>query len=747
MAPRDPPRASVWRRRPASAAGRWRSSRRVLLDCCGKFLLPSWRDRRQAFCFALLLFLCLTGAGAGELTRAEVEKRFGPPLHVGEKLREIPAWPITSELEPDAGPVAYAFESIDLAPIPGFEGTPFNLLVSIDRKGAFRDVELLRQHEPVFLSGLGPLPLLEFLKQYAGKSLRQEITVSSPYGDARAGSGANRVVLDGVTKATASVRIVNQTVLAAALAVARARLGFADTGRRGPAARPRPEVYEPLSFDQLLERGLIARMRLSNAEVEKLFAGTEAAGADGEALARPEDTFVELTIAYLNAPTIGRVILGDAAFASIMGKLDPGQHLYWIASSGRYPIVADNFIPGTQPPRLALSQSGLPLELRDFGNDPVFPPGVPNLNAARIFRLGAHAGLDPAALVDLALTITRAQGTVLLRITEKTAHLSYQPPASLFSYPPRQLPEWLIAWQGRWPDLLLISVALVALSVVLARPRWLSVQPRRLVAFRLGFLAFTLIYIGWQAQGQLSIVQITGAVKSLVAGQGLASFLYDPVSLLLIVFTLVSFVVWGRGTFCGWLCPFGAMQEFVAVLARALHLPELRLPPRLAWGLDRSRYVVLAALVGAAAAMPAAAERLVEIEPFKTAITVGFDRSWPYVGYAALLLVVGAFYYKFFCRFVCPLGAVMVIGGRLRRFDWLPRRAECGKPCQTCRHRCAYEAIGRNGAIRYDACFQCLDCVGIYHDPERCAPIMLYRRKGRRVEPSPLTGINAPAGR
>ncbi len=216
-----------------------------------------------------------------------------------------------------------------------------------------------------------------------------------------------------------------------------------------------------------------------------------------------------------------------------------------------------------------------------------------------------------------------------------------------------------------------------------------------------------------------------------MAGAGLKSFLYDPVSLLLIAFTLVSFVVWGRGTFCGWLCPFGALQEFAALLARALRLPERRLPARLAGVLDRGRFVTLAALAALAAFAPSWAEQGVEVEPFKTAITVGFDRSAPFVAYALILLVLGGLYYKFFCRYLCPLGAAMALGGRLRLLDWLPRRSECGQPCQTCRHRCAYDAIERSGAIRYERCFQCLDCVGIYHDPGRCAPIMLMYKKGK----------------
>lgn len=696
--------------------------------------VPGDRGARGTCVLAALLAFA-SACAAGDLTQDALSRRFQPPLHVQPKLADVPAWPITSELEPEAGPIGYAFESIDLAPIPGFEGTPMNLLVAVDRKGAFIDVEVLRQHEPVFLSGLGEAPLKDFVRQYAGRNLRQEITISSAYGSTRGAGGDNRVVLDGVTKATASVRIVNQTVLGAALVVARAKLGFADPGARGPAAQVRADVFEPLDFAGLLSRGLIGHLRLTNAEAERLFAGTEGAEVDEEGLARPGDALVDLYVGYLNAPTIGRALLGDARHAELMQRLDPGQQALWIGTAGRYAMLDDAFVPGTQPQRLSLAQDDLSVELRDMPFDFVPPAGAPAFNALRVFRVYAQAGLDPGRPMHVGLTVTRAKGMMLPRITHKTAALDYAPPASLFVYPPKPLPEWLLAWQGRWPDLAVISLALALLAAVLARPRWISQDARRLRLFRLVFLAFTIVCIGWHAQGQLSIVQITGAVKSLRAGQGLASFLYDPVSLLLIAFTVATFVVWGRGTFCGWLCPFGAIQEFVAVVAKRLRVPQWRMPAALARALDRGRYAILAALVLAAGFAPHLAESMVEVEPFKTAITVGFDRTWPFVAYAVAMLLAGAFVYKFFCRYLCPLGAVMVLGGKLRRFDWLARRLECGQPCQTCRHRCDYDAIERSGAIRYDDCFQCLDCVGIYHDPQRCAPVLLYRRKGRVVTP------------
>ena len=64
---------------------------------------------------------------------------------------------------------------------------------------------------------------------------------------------------------------------------------------------------------------------------------------------------------------------------------------------------------------------------------------------------------------------------------------------------------------------------------------------------------------------------------------------------------------------------------------------------------------------------------LAEVEPFKTAIILKFVRDWPFVIYALALLAAGLFVERFFCRYLCPLGAALAIPGRMRMFEWLKR--------------------------------------------------------------------------
>ena len=94
--------------------------------------------------------------------------------------------------------------------------------------------------------------------------------------------------------------------------------------------------------------------------------------------------------------------------------------------------------------------------------------------------------------------------------------------------------------------------------------------------------------------------------------------------------------------------------------------------------------MIFLALFAVALGSMAQAQRSAEVEPFKTAIVLRFLRDWPFVAWALLLLAAGLFIERFFCRYLCPLGAALALPARLRQFEWLKRHRQCGRECRIC---------------------------------------------------------------
>ena len=690
--------------------------------------------RSLAALLMLALLACMTPARAGVMTKAEMMRRFPSPLMVGKKDSELPVWPLFRQNGTATELAAYVFESIDLAPIPGFSGVPLNLLVAIDPAGGFIGVEVLSHHEPVFLDGLGETPLYQFVKQYKGLSLKQNISIETGTHSARHADVAHAYI-DGVSKATASVRIINQSILSAALKVSRKKLGFGQGRDPDMIARVKPDLLEPLTVRQMLDQGLIRHLRISNRDLEHLFAGGAGAGLDAEALARPDDTFIDLYLAYASVPSVGKALLSERTWTRLKNRLETGDHAILLMSSGRYSLTGDDFVRGSVPDRILLQQDGLPVEMRDLDLDPVLAQEAASLSSASVMvlRVIGQSGLDPSAELKFTLPVTRSKGIVYPEHITRSFELGYQLPARFLIAAQGGAKSWRGIWQERAVDLAVLAAGLLILGGALIMQRRLTRDGQRFNWLRRAYLAYTVFFVGYFAQGQLSVVNLTGVIQALRAGRSLEFLLFDPMTVSLWCFVLLSLLAWGRGTFCGWLCPFGALQELVGKLAKVARLPQLKIGGRLDARLKWIKYVLLAAILASALFSDQVTDKLVELEPFKTAITLNFVRSWPYVAYAAGLLLGSGFVYKFYCRYLCPLGAALALLGRFRLLDWIPRRGACGTPCQTCRHRCDYQAIKPSGKVVYDECFQCMDCVVIYASDQKCAPLMLELKRSRTI--------------
>ncbi len=496
--------------------------------------------------------------------------------------------------------------------------------------------------------------------------------------------------------------------------------------------------FEPADVPALTSAKLVQTVRFSNSQIEEAFKGTAAAAQDPKAASAPEDTAMELKLALVSLPQVGRNLLGEAGFKYIQSMLKDGEHMLLIAARGPYTFIGDDYVRAGTPGRLLLRQGNTAVELRDFVYDMnlQLPAGFERADA-RLLRVAGYAGVDPGKPLDFDYLVKRTQGTFNKQRFEGKYPFAYSVPEAYVVRPAPAEPNWKNAWRNRKIELAVLGVGLFVLSVALFAQRRLVRNALSLFRFRVLYQIFTLIFIGWYAQSQLSIVNITALIEAVRLGNSLDFVLYDPMSLTLWGFVLFSLFVWGRGTFCGWLCPFGALQELVSLVTKKLGIKPRRLHTQVDAKLKWIKYGVLIAILGAAMVSSEWTERSVEVEPFKTAISMSFVRSWPYVLWAVATIALSVFVYRGYCRYICPLGAAVAVLGSVRLFAWIPRRADCGKPCQTCRHRCEYQAIEPAGKVNYSECFQCLDCVEIHDSDKKCAPLIIERKRQRVIPLQP----------
>ena len=287
---------------------------------------------------------------------------------------------------------------------------------------------------------------------------------------------------------------------------------------------------------------------------------------------------------------------------------------------------------------------------------------------------------------------------------------------------------WVTIWEGRAIEIGILILALVLLTAILLFQDWIVRRPILYEYLRNGYLLFTVFFIGGYALAQLSIVNVLTFVHAFVHDFRWETFALDPLIFILWVFVAFTLLLWGRGVYCGWLCPFGAMQELINMTARHFKVKQWEFPTMVHERLWAIKYVVLIGLFGVSLQSLSLAEHYAEIEPFKTTI-LRFDRTWPFVLYVVVLLMISIVNRKFYCKYICPLAAALIIPAQNRVFDWVRRRNECGKPCQVCAELCEVQAIAPTGEINKNECHYCLDCQVTYWNEYKCPPLVQGRKK------------------
>jgi polyferredoxin len=186
---------------------------------------------------------------------------------------------------------------------------------------------------------------------------------------------------------------------------------------------------------------------------------------------------------------------------------------------------------------------------------------------------------------------------------------------------------------------------------------------------------------------------------------------------LVLLLGLIAGVILAGGAFCGWICPFGALNDALNWIRKVLRLPELRVPARLDRILTYGRYVTLAVILYATIATVKL--WFADWDPYRTIFSLNwlweFNLSEHWLAYTvAVVILVGAFLIpRFWCRYLCPLGGAIGLLGNLSLLRIRRDKAECSG-CAICNAPCPVkiDVAQADPAVSAD-CIGCLECVEV----------------------------------
>jgi len=183
---------------------------------------------------------------------------------------------------------------------------------------------------------------------------------------------------------------------------------------------------------------------------------------------------------------------------------------------------------------------------------------------------------------------------------------------------------------------------------------------------------------------------------------------------LLVAFLTIAFLL--RKSFCSWLCPVGTVSEWLWKVGRSIFRRSFRLPKRADVALRSLKYILLGLFLYAVGSMSAQAIRAFLDGPYGMISDVKMLNFFRHLGITAavvlgVLAVLSVFYQTFWCRYLCPYGALL---GLFARFSPVRIRRspdlciDCAKCAKACPSLLPVDVLL---SVRSPECTGCYECV------------------------------------
>ncbi len=237
---------------------------------------------------------------------------------------------------------------------------------------------------------------------------------------------------------------------------------------------------------------------------------------------------------------------------------------------------------------------------------------------------------------------------------------------------------------------------------------------RKSVRLKYVTLVLAVVYMGFSKSLLISVTNVFGLLD-----WNLPTVRHNITWYVFAGFTVVSTILWGR-LYCGRICAFGALTQLMdAALPKRFRVePPVWLERRAAW----IKYgLLLAVVVYYLATRNVMVYRYVE--PFWMFGLSERTSLWLGLGVLLLATVVVR---NLYCRFLCPVGALLGLLSGLTVFK-IKRWSEC-RTCKICEKTCEWGAI-QGPTIVKSECVRCDDCERLYMDQQKCPHWIIIRKK------------------
>jgi NapH/MauN family ferredoxin-type protein len=194
---------------------------------------------------------------------------------------------------------------------------------------------------------------------------------------------------------------------------------------------------------------------------------------------------------------------------------------------------------------------------------------------------------------------------------------------------------------------------------------------------------------------------------------------------------IVATVIFFKRGFCGWICPFGTIQELLGKITKK----KINIPEKVDKYAKYTKYLVLIAILVATAVTATLVFR--NYDPFITFFHFGQGVFWgnidttatAYIAFSILIaiLLLSIFIERAWCRYFCPLGATISI------FSWvglskINRDKKTCIDCKLCDKVCPSRVnVSTAQTVKDVECIDCMQCVDVC--PKKSLSINIFGKK------------------